>query len=104
MSVANNFVDHHLQESGHLKGQSIRRVQLNILSDTVYFKAENQRESVQMKNLQANSPETSSSVIPLYFIQQRLTVYFVLNTLLGIEKAAANRAAVGPDLIRLAWW
>lgn len=34
MSVANNFVDYHLQESGHLKGQSVRRVQLSILSDT----------------------------------------------------------------------
>lgn len=33
ISVANNFVNYHLQETGHLKGQSIRRVQLNIVSD-----------------------------------------------------------------------
>lgn len=34
MSVANNLVDYHLQETGHLKGQSVRKVQLNISSDT----------------------------------------------------------------------
>lgn len=34
MSVANNFVDYHLQEMGHLEDRSIRRVQLNISSNT----------------------------------------------------------------------
>lgn len=34
MSVANNFLDYHLQEMGHLEDRSIRRVQLNISSNT----------------------------------------------------------------------
>ena len=33
MSVANNFVDYHLQETGQLEARSIRSAQLSISSD-----------------------------------------------------------------------
>lgn len=91
MSVANNFVDYHLQEMGHLEDQSIRRVQLNISSNTSLVYSRKSKVKCSDEEPTGKFTLISSSVFPLYSVQQILSVCFVLNTVLGIGKAAMSR-------------
>lgn len=72
MSVANSFVDYHLQEMDHLEDRSIRRVQLNISSNTSLVYGRKSKVKYSDEEPTGKFTLMSSSVFPLYSIQQIL--------------------------------